>query len=302
MDPLRHILSIEDLSSQNIFEILKLAQTFKSKKSPRQTLKGKTVIHLFLEPSTRTFSSFEIAAKRLGATTINISSSQSSIVKGETLFDTARNLEAMNPDLIVVRHHSSGSPLLLSKRINIPIINAGDGFHEHPTQALLDLMTVQEAKEKIAGLRVVIVGDIAHSRVARSNILALKKCGAKVTLCGPPTLIPRPFENFGVKISYHLKEAVIDADVIMMLRIQLERRDPFQFPSTQEYVRYYGLHSEILKLAKKGAIVMHPGPVNRGIEITPEVADGPSSVILNQVTNGVAVRMALLDRMIGETR
>jgi aspartate carbamoyltransferase catalytic subunit len=290
----KHILSMEDLSSQNIFEIIKLAQKFKTQKSPFQSLKGKTVIHLFLEPSTRTQGSFEIAAKRLGATTINISSSQSSIVKGETLIDTAKNLEAMNADLIILRHRSSGSPYILSKILNTPIINAGDGFHEHPTQALLDIMTILEAKGKISGLRVLIVGDIAHSRVARSNIYGLRKLGAKVTLCGPPTLIPSYFSRL-CKISFHLPEAIKEADVVMMLRIQLERQDSPYLPSKSEYVKFYQLHSDILKLAKKDLIVMHPGPIHRGMEISTEAADGPHSVILNQVTNGVAVRMALLE-------
>lgn len=293
---------MEDLSSQNIFEIVKLAKKFKSQKSPFQSLKGKTVIHLFLEPSTRTQSSFEIAAKRLGATTIPISSSQSSIVKGETLIDTAKNLEAMNADLIVLRHRSSGSAYLLSKILNTPLINAGDGFHEHPSQALLDIMTILEAKGKISGLQVLIVGDIAHSRVARSNITGLRKLGAKVTVCGPPTLIPSYFSRLGVKISFHLPDAIKEADVVMMLRIQLERQDPPHLPSKREYAKFYGLDDDLLKLAKKDLIVMHPGPLNRGVEISPEVADGPQSVILNQVTNGVVIRMALLEAVLQQEK
>ncbi len=295
----RHILGMDDLSRQDIFKILQLAKKFKTSPSSTPTLQNKTIVNLFFEPSTRTRSSFEIAAKRLGATSINITGAQSSTVKGETLIDTAKNIEAMNPDAIILRHSSSGAPYVLSQTLKTPIINAGDGFHEHPTQALLDLFTIEEAKGKISGLKVLIVGDIAHSRVARSNIYGLKKMGAHTIVCGPPTLIPPAMTQLGVEVSYDLKASVQKADVIMMLRIQEERQDRIQFPSKKEYIRYFGLNSETVKLAKKDVIIMHPGPLNRGIEISPDVADGPYSVILNQVTNGVVVRMALLYLLMG---
>ncbi len=300
----RHILGMDDLSRQDIFQILDLATKIKSQKIKLEnSLSGKTIINLFFEPSTRTRMSFEIAAKRLGATTLNITGSGSSVVKGETLVDTAKNLDAMNPDCLIMRHSSSGAPYVISKILNTPMINAGDGFHEHPTQALLDLFTICEAKGKISGLTVLIVGDIAHSRVARSDIYGLKKMGAKIIVCGPPTLIPPEAQKLGIEVSYDLKSSVKKADVVMMLRIQEERQDRIQFPSKKEYVRYFGLNSETLKLAKPNVIIMHPGPLNREIEISSDVADGPYSMILNQVTNGVVVRMALLSLLLkGKTK
>lgn len=294
----KHILGMHDLSRPDILSILALAKKFKNTpKAPTQAFSHKTVVNLFFEPSTRTRSSFEIATKRLGASSINITSSSSSTIKGETLIDTAKNLEAMNPDVIIIRHFSSGAPYVLSQVLKTPIINAGDGFHEHPTQALLDMMTIEEAKGKISGLTVLIVGDIAHSRVARSNIYGLQKMGAKIIVCGPPTLIPPDIQKLHVGVSHSLKEVVSKADVIMMLRIQEERQDRIQFPSKREYIKYFGLTLDTLKQAKKDVIIMHPGPLNRGVEIASEVADGPYSVILNQVTNGVVVRMALLSML-----
>jgi aspartate carbamoyltransferase catalytic subunit len=236
-----------------------------------------------------------MAAKRLGADFIHLSAdASSSVSKGETLVDTAKNLEAMNPDFLVLRHPSSGAPQLLAKALRIPVINAGDGFHEHPTQALLDALTIEEKFGSLKGLHVTIVGDIAHSRVARSNIHLLGKMGAKVTVCGPPTLIPPHMEKLGVKVSYNLADAIREADVVMMLRIQFERQNDKQIPSTGEYFRCFGLHAESIKDLKKEAIIMHPGPMNRGVEISAEVADGARSVILNQVTNGVAIRAGVL--------
>jgi len=255
---------------------------------------------LFYEASTRTRTSFEIAGKRLSADTINISSSTSSVVKGETLIDTARNLEAMNPDVIVIRHSASGAPHLLAALVKQSIINAGDGAHEHPTQALLDMMTIKEHKGKIAGLKVAIIGDIEHSRVARSNIYGLSKMGANVVLAGPATMMPRNIEQMGVKVFNKTEEAIEDADVIMMLRIQLERQKQSIFPSLREYSQHYCLNRNNIKTAKKDVIVMHPGPINRGVEISPDIADDPSfSVILDQVNKGVAVRMALLYLLTG---
>ena len=293
----KHILGMEHLSRQDIFKILSLAKQFKKQKKLPSTLKGKIVFNLFFEPSTRTQTSFEIAAKKLGATTIHINTAQSSTVKGETLSDTARTIEAMNPDVIVIRHPSSGAPYLLSKILKTPVINAGDGFHEHPTQALLDMLTIEETKGRLADLRVLIVGDIAHSRIARSDIYGLTKMGAKTLVCGPPTLIPPFIEKLGVKVFYHLKEAVKETDVIIMLRIQKERHNQLQFPSYREYIKKYCLNLETLKYAKSNVMIMHPGPLNRGVEIAPEIADGPYSVILNQVSNGIVIRMALLHLM-----
>jgi aspartate carbamoyltransferase catalytic subunit len=294
----KDILGIKELNADEINLILDTAESFIEvstrdiKKVP--TLRGRTIINLFLEASTRTKTSFEIAGKRLSADTINISSSTSSTVKGETLIDTAKNLEAMNPDVIVIRHRAAGAPHMLAKMVKQSIINAGDGAHEHPTQALLDMMTIRSKKGKIKGLKVAIVGDIAHSRVARSNIYGLKKMGARVAIAGPATMIPRDIGQMGVKVYYRLEEAVKDADVIMMLRIQTERQQQNIFPSLREYANYFCLNSGNIKLAREGVLVMHPGPINRGVEISPDVADGPYSVILDQVTNGVAVRMALL--------
>jgi aspartate carbamoyltransferase catalytic subunit len=300
----KDILGIKDLTVDEINLILETAESFleistrKIKKVP--TLRGKTIINLFYEASTRTRTSFEIAAKRLSADTINISSSTSSVVKGETLIDTARNLEAMNPDIIVIRHSAAGAPHLLASLIKQSIINAGDGAHEHPTQALLDMMTIKERKGKISGLKVAIIGDIEHSRVARSNIYGLSKMGARVVLAGPATMLPRNIEEMGVDAYTNLKDALIDADVVMMLRIQLERQKQSIFPSLREYSQHYCLNRNNIKLAKKDVIVMHPGPINRGVEISPDIADDPSySVILDQVNKGVAVRMALLYLLTG---
>jgi aspartate carbamoyltransferase catalytic subunit len=300
----KDILGIKDLTVDEINLILETAESFleistrKIKKVP--TLRGKTIINLFYEASTRTRTSFEIAAKRLSADTINISSSTSSVVKGETLIDTARNLEAMNPDIIVIRHSAAGAPHLLASLVKQSIINAGDGAHEHPTQALLDMMTIKEKKGKISGLKVAIIGDIEHSRVARSNIYGLSKMGARVVLAGPATMLPRNIEQMGVDVYTNLKDAIIDADVVMMLRIQLERQKQSIFPSLREYSQHYCLNRNNIKLAKKDVIVMHPGPINRGVEISPDIADDPSySVILDQVNKGVAVRMALLYLLTG---
>jgi aspartate carbamoyltransferase catalytic subunit len=269
----------------------------KIKKVP--TLRGKTVVNLFMEPSTRTRTSFEIAGKRLSADVINISASGSSIVKGETFKDTIMNISAMKPDALVIRHSSPGAALYASKIAGCPVINGGDGAHAHPTQALLDLMTIAEKKETFQSLKVSIIGDILHSRVARSDIRALRKLGADVTLCAPPTLLPHNREAFDVRITQNIREAVKDADVIIMLRLQSERMAAGLLPSLREYSRLFGLSEEIVKLAKPDVIVMHPGPINRGVEISPEVADGPHSVILYQVTHGVAMRMAVLYLMCG---
>lgn len=301
--PHKHILGIEQLSREDIELILDTAESFKEvnrrdiKKVP--TLRGKTVINLFYEASTRTRTSFEIAGKRMSADTINISASASSVVKGETLEDTARNIEAMNPDIIVMRHSASGAPHYLAERLDCSIINAGDGAHEHPSQALLDLFTMREHKGKIKGLTVAIVGDIAHSRVVRSNIYALKKMGATVRVAGPGTMIPPGIERLGVEAYHDINEAIKGVDVVMMLRIQLERQGKTLVPTLREYSQFFGLNPENLKLAKPDAIVMHPGPMNRGVEISSYVADGCQSVILEQVENGVAVRMALLYLLAG---
>lgn len=303
----KDILGTKDLSVEEIELILETAESFievstrEIKKVP--TLRGKLVINLFFEASTRTRTSFEIAGKRLGADTINIASTTSSVVKGETLIDTALNLEAMNPDVIVIRHSAAGAPHLLAKRLRASIINAGDGAHEHPTQALLDLMTIREKKGRIAGLKIAIVGDIAHSRVARSNIYALKKMGAQVVVAGPATMLPRGFDQvMGIPVFSNMDEAIREADVIMMLRIQLEREKQSIFPSLREYAQRFCLTENKVRLAREDVLIMHPGPMNRGIEISPEVADGPYSVILDQVTNGVAVRMALLYLLAGGAR
>ncbi len=297
----RHLLGIRELSSGEIIHLLDTAETFRDvsrreiKKVP--ALRGRTVINLFFEPSTRTRTSFEIAAKRLSADAVNISVSTSSVSKGETLLDTARNLEAMAPDCIVVRHSMAGAPHHLAGMCNAPIVNAGDGSHEHPTQALLDALTIREHKGRIEGLDVAIIGDILHSRVARSNIHLLTKLGANVRVAGPGTLVPSEFEGLvdqGLHVEQRPEKAVAGADVVMILRIQRERQDSAFFPSMREYAIHYGLHSKHLELAAPDAIVMHPGPINRGIEISSEIADGSRSLILDQVTNGVAVRMAVL--------
>mgnify|MGYP001092774803 CR=1 FL=1 len=299
----KDILGIKDLSREEINLILDTAESFlevstrKIKKVP--TLRGKTIINFFFEASTRTKTSFEIAGKRLSADTVNISATTSSVVKGETLTDTARTLEAMNPDIIVIRHSAAGAPHMLARLVKQSIINAGDGAHEHPTQALLDMLTIKTEKGRIAGLKVVIAGDIAHSRVARSNILGLIEMGAQVTVCGPAMMIPRDIDKMGVSVSYHMNDAIKDADIIMMLRIQLERQGDNLFPSDREYSNYFSLNSRNIKIAKPDVLVMHPGPINRGIEIAPDIADGVKSLILKQVTNGVAVRMALLYLLAG---
>ena len=299
----KDVLGIKDLSVDEINLILDTAESFlevstrKIKKVP--TLRGKTIINFFFEASTRTRTSFEIAGKRLSADTVNISATTSSVVKGETLTDTAKTLEAMNPDIIVIRHSAAGAPHMLARLVEQSIINAGDGAHEHPTQALLDMLTIRNKKGEIAGLKIAIVGDIAHSRVARSNILGLTKMGAQVTVCGPAMMMPRDIDKMGVSVSYHMEDAIKDADIIMMLRIQIERQNDNLFPSDREYARYFCLNNRNIKLAKPDVLVMHPGPINRGIEIAPDIADGVQSLILKQVTNGVAVRMALLYLLAG---
>ncbi len=306
----KDLLGIEELNREEIELILETARSFQEvsgreiKKVP--ALRGKTVVNLFFEDSTRTRISFEIAAKRLSADLLTITKSGSSVAKGETLLDTARNLEALGANLIVCRHRASGAPHWLARNLHASVINAGDGSHEHPSQALLDLLTVADRKKRMDGLQVAIVGDIAHSRVARSNIYAFSKMGAQVRVVGPATMIPRGIENFGVRgqcpqVFYDLGNGIQDCDVIMMLRIQQERIIWTPFSSLTEYSRFYGLNREILKRAKEDVIVMHPGPVNRGIELEPEVADGPHSVILDQVANGVAVRMAILYLLSGHS-
>jgi aspartate carbamoyltransferase catalytic subunit len=302
----KDLLGIEQLSVSDINVILDIADGFLQISSRDiemvSTLRGKTIITLFYEPSTRTKASFEMAAKRLSADTLSLSPNESSMVKGETLVDTAQNLQAMNPDIIVLRHPSSGAPHLLARHLNIGVINAGDGMHEHPSQALLDLFTIRKKKGRIKGLRAVIVGDIAHSRVARSDIMALRKMGAQVTVSGPPTMIPSDIESFGAKVVFDLPRALKNKDVVIVLRIQLERQRGMLFPSLREYSMFFGLNQERLKGVKTDVMIMHPGPINRGIEITGDVADGPFSVILDQVSNGVAIRMALLYLLIGGER
>jgi aspartate carbamoyltransferase catalytic subunit len=302
----RHLLGLEGVAASEINAILDTAASFKEiserdiKKVP--TLRGKTVINLFYEGSTRTRTSFEIAAKRLSADTININIAASSAGKGETLADTARNLEAMRPDAIVVRHPASGACHLLARHVTCPILNAGDGRHEHPTQALLDLLTIREHRGEIGGLTVAIVGDVLHSRVARSNLYALRTLGATVRLVGPPTLLPPEFAALGAELHTDLASGVRDADVIMMLRIQRERQGRNFFPTLDEYSQYFGLTEDVVRLAKPQVIILHPGPLNRGLEISSAVADGPYSVIMDQVTNGVAVRMALLYLLIARSK
>jgi len=302
----KNILDMASLSVDEISTILDTADSMKeiSQRSVKKvpTLRGKTVVLFFYEPSTRTRISFDIAAKRLSADSLSISASSSSMVKGETLIDTARNLEAMNPDVIVIRHSSAGAPHMLARMISPCIINAGDGMHAHPTQSLLDLMTVRENKGEVKGLRIAIIGDISHSRVARSNCIGFTKMGADVIISGPQTMIPKGIETLGVSVTHNVEDAICDADVVMMLRIQKERQKSFLFPSEREYAKVYGLSNKRLESAKDDVLIMHPGPINRGVEIAPEVADGPYSIILDQVTNGVAVRMALLYLVAGGTR
>jgi aspartate carbamoyltransferase catalytic subunit len=294
----KDLLGISDLTPGEIQLILDTAESFAEvgerpiKKVP--TLRGKTVINLFFEASTRTRSSFEIAEKRLSADNLNFSTSGSALEKGESLIDTAMNLQAMAPDLVVIRHAYPGTPHMLAKRLKAGVINAGDGAHEHPTQALLDAFTIRRHKGRLAGLRIAVIGDIEHSRVVRSNIHLLKKMGATVVVGGPRTMMPAEIEAMGVEVAYTLGDAIRDADVIMMLRIQLERQGRMAFPSIREYFQLFGLTTERLRGAKEDVIIMHPGPMNRGVEIASELADGPYSVILEQVTHGVSVRMAVL--------
>ena len=300
----KDLLGISDLTRDEIYNILDTADAMREigerpiKKVP--TLRGKTVVNLFYEPSTRTRTSFEIAEKRLSADTLNIAVAASSVLKGETLADTAMNIEAMSPDMIVLRHASSGACHLLSRICRSRIINAGDGMHEHPTQALLDAYTIRQHKKTLEGLKVVIIGDLLHSRVLRSNVLLLTKLGARVCLSGPPTLVPPGVERLGVTVVTKVDDAVQDADVIMMLRIQQERMQGAFFPSLREYFNVFGMTVDRVKRAKPDVIIMHPGPMNRGVEIASDVADGPYSVILEQVANGVAVRMAVLYLLAGE--
>jgi len=299
----KDLLGIEPLTPEEITLILDTAEGFKEvserpvKKVP--ALRGQLVINLFMEASTRTRVSFEIAEKRLSADTLNFTASGSSVEKGETLIDTAENLMAMHPDMIVIRHKHPGSPKMLADRLPASVINAGDGAHEHPTQALLDAFTIRERLGRLQGVNVSMIGDIAHSRVVRSNIHLLTKMGAHVTLAAPPTLIPAEIERMGVRVVGSLDEALEGADVVMMLRIQLERQGKLSLPSLREYYNTFGLTPERLRRAREGVLVMHPGPMNRGVEIASDVADGPYSVILEQVTNGVAVRMAVLYLLAG---
>jgi len=294
----RHLLGIEGLTAPEIGEVLDTAANMKEistreiKKVP--VLRGKTIINFFFEASTRTRISFEIAEKRLSADAVNFSASGSSLSKGESLIDTARNLEAMSPDAVVVRHSCPGVPKLLAERLQCSVINAGDGAHEHPTQALLDVFTIRERLGRLEGLTVGIFGDIAHSRVARSNILALRTMGARVIVGGPPTMMPRRASSLGVEVFGRIEDMLPQVDVLMMLRLQFERQKEALIPSAREYASFFGLTAEKLRLARKEIVILHPGPINRGIEISPEVADGPWSLILDQVANGVAVRMALL--------
>jgi aspartate carbamoyltransferase catalytic subunit len=299
----KHILGLDHLSVPDIEHILNTAESFKEisdraiKKVP--VLRGKTVVTLFFEPSTRTRLSFDIAAKRMSADTFSISASTSSTTKGETLADTARNIEAMAPDILVMRHPSSGAPHYLTKHIKTSVINAGDGTHEHPSQGLLDLMTVKERNGGITGLKVAIIGDISHSRVAHSDIIGFAKMGAEVFVCGPATLIPREVEKLGATVCSTVEEAVRDADVVMPLRIQKERQADPLIPSFREYATCFGINRKVLDTARPDALLMHPGPINRGVELAPDVADSAQAVILDQVTNGVAIRMALMYLVLG---
>ncbi|MBF0252884.1 MAG: aspartate carbamoyltransferase catalytic subunit [Candidatus Omnitrophica bacterium] len=295
----KHLLGIEDLTQDEITMILDTAIGFKEvikRPIPKvPTLRGKTIFNLFCEPSTRTRTSFELAAKRLSADTVNLATTASSFIKGESLKDAAKNIEAMNIDMIVMRHSCAGASHFLADHVKSSIINAGDGAHEHPTQALLDVYTIREKKGDIAKLKVCIIGDIAHSRVAKSNIWALKKLGAEVTVCGPSTMIPVKIEEMGVKVEYDVNKAMAENDVVNVLRIQLERQEAPCFPSTREYIKMFGITKErIKKYAKKDLIIMHPGPINRGVELSQDAADSTQSVILDQVTNGVAIRMAVM--------
>ncbi|MCK5708717.1 MAG: aspartate carbamoyltransferase catalytic subunit [Candidatus Aureabacteria bacterium] len=300
----KHLLSIEELSKEEILTILETAESFKDislrpiKKSP--VLRGKTIVLLFYEPSTRTSTSFSLAAKRLSADIVNIPVKSSSVQKGESLIDTVANLEALKIHTVVMRHSRAGAPMMLAKHTNASIINAGDGCHEHPTQALLDMFTIKQNKGSFDGLKITIVGDILHSRVARSNIWGLSKLGAEVTVCGPPTMIPVEVEKMGVKVTYDLKEAIAGADVVNLLRVQFERESGMLFPSVREYAAMFSMDDTMERFMKKDALIMHPGPINRGVEISSSMADGKRSVILEQVTNGLAVRMAVLYLISGE--
>ncbi|HET8576963.1 MAG TPA: aspartate carbamoyltransferase catalytic subunit [Methylomirabilota bacterium] len=299
----KDLLSMQELDAAEITDVLDTAESMREiasreiKKVP--TLRGKTVVNLFYEASTRTRTSFEIAGKWLSADVINFSSSGSSAEKGESLLDTAKNIEAMSPDVVVVRHKASGAPALLARNLACSVVNAGDGAHEHPTQALLDLLTIRQKKGHLDGLNVTIVGDVAHSRVARSDIHGMRKMGITVTVAGPPTLIPPACQELGVKVSHRLEEAIANSDVIMMLRLQRERMESGLIPSLREYSRVWGLSLPKLERCRPDVLIMHPGPVNRGVELAPEVADSQYSVILNQVANGVAVRMAVLYLLAG---
>jgi aspartate carbamoyltransferase catalytic subunit len=299
--PHKHLLGIEGLSRPDIETLLAMADeevsTSRQVEKKKSTLRGRTQINLFFEPSTRTQASFELAGKRLGADVMNMSVANSSAKKGETLIDTAMTLNAMRPDLIIVRHHAAGAVQLLARKVDCSVINAGDGAHEHPTQALLDALTIRRAKGRIEGLTVAICGDILHSRVARSNMICLAALGANVRLVAPPTLLPAGIERFGFPIHHDMREGVRDADIVMMLRLQRERMHGSFIPSTKEYFRYFGLDDEKLALAKPDALVMHPGPMNRGVEIATGVADGARSLIREQVEMGVAVRMAVLEAL-----
>jgi aspartate carbamoyltransferase catalytic subunit len=299
----KDLLGLEDLTPEEIIYILDTSVSFKkiSERPVRKvpTLRGKTIVNLFFEPSTRTRISFELAEKRLSADIVNFSTTNSSVLKNETLLDTARNIEAMKIDAVVVRHTGAGVPHFLAEKLSVPVINAGDGAHEHPTQALLDMFTIRERKGKLKNLKIAIVGDVRFSRVARSNIWGLTKMGANVFIVAPPTFIPPYLENMKVKIFHSLDEVIKEVDVMMALRIQMERQKTSFFPSIREYRQFFGITKDRLKKAKKDVLVMHPGPINRGVELDPEVADSKYSVILNQVTNGVAVRMALLYILLG---
>jgi len=294
----QHLLDLESLSAEELTCLLDAATAFKDAtdgcRRKISVLSGRTLANLFFENSTRTRNSFSLAARRLGADTVEFSSSGSSVSKGETFIDTAKNIEAMNVDAVVIRHQTPGTPHLLAKNLNCSVINAGDGPHEHPTQGLLDILTIRERRGTLAGLTVALVGDIAHSRTARSNIWGLKKLGAHVIVCGPATLVSRRWEEFGVEVAYNLDEILPRCDVLNLLRIQFERQHTRPFPSVREYALLYAMNRERLNRAKDDILIMAPGPINRGVEITPEVADGPHSVILEQVTNGLAVRMAVL--------
>ncbi|HBO70048.1 MAG TPA: aspartate carbamoyltransferase [Deltaproteobacteria bacterium] len=299
----RHVLGLADFSPEEIQFVVDTAKSMEEvltrdiKKVP--ALRGKTVVNLFFEASTRTRTSFEIAGKRLSADVVNFSFSSSSAAKGESLLDTAKNIDAMKPNILVMRHPASGASHFLSRHVSCSVVNAGDGTNEHPSQGLLDLYTILKVKKKIKGLNIAIIGDILHSRVVRSDLHSLGRMGAKIRLCGPPTLVPKEMERTGARVTWDLREAVKDADVVMMLRIQLERQKSAYFPSLREYSRRFGLNREVFSLAKEDAVIMHPGPINRGVELSDDLADCAQSIVLNQVESGVAVRMALLYLLAG---